>query len=135
MSENNKVLVRTLFEDADRTEALNYELVTPDFTANVAGNPPMDAEAFEQFLMVFYNAFSNFSHTFQDILAEDDKVVFRVMARATHTGDFMGVAATGRNVTVGQIGMARIVDGRISEVWNSPDQVALMQQIGMIPQQ
>lgn len=133
MSEQNRAVVRRLFEETDRREKADPEMFAPGFTAHIAGHPPMTHEAFEQFLGMFYAAFSEFSHTFEDMLAEGDRVAFRAVARAVHTGDFMGIPATGKQVSVVQIGFARVTAGKVAELWNSPDQLGLMQQLGLVP--
>jgi len=133
MSEQNRAVVRRLFEETDRREKADQEMFAPGFTAHIAGIPPMTFEGFEQFLEMFYAAFSDFSHTFEDMLAEDDRVAFRAVARAVHTGEFMGIPATGKQVSIVQIGIARVTEGKVGELWNSPDQLGLMQQLGLVP--
>jgi predicted ester cyclase len=63
----------------------------------------------------------------------DDKVVTRVLWRATHTGPYSGVAPTGRPVAVRDISIWRFVDGKSVENWTVLDQFGLLQQIGAIP--
>lgn len=133
MSKENKALARRLFEEADRDQEAPAELLAPGFTAYIPGSPPMGLEDFRRFLAGFYAAFSEFSHSFEDLVAEDDRVAFRAVARATHTGEFMGIPPTGKEVSVRQIGIVRVEDGKVAELWNSPDQLGLMQQLGAIP--
>jgi hypothetical protein len=83
-----------------------------------------------QFVGAFYTSFAGFTHDVQDLLEEGDKVAFRAVARATHTGAFMAIPATGKQIAVPMIGMARIAGGKVAEWWNSPDQLGLMQQLG-----
>src|SRR5687767_6660729 len=128
--EQKKALVRRFFEQTDREERLPAALCGPGFVARIAGYPPMNLEGFQQFISVFYTSFSGFVHDIEHLLEEGDVVAFRAVARATHTGEFMGVRATGKPISVPIIGMARIVDGRVAEWWNSPDQLGLLQQIG-----
>ena len=68
-----------------------------------------------------------------DIIAEGDKVVVRATMRATHLGEFFGVPATGKEVTMPLIIIYRIADGRIVEHWIQMDVFGLMQQLGAIP--
>ena len=133
MPESNKALVRAFFDTADRAERIPESLCAPGFTAHIAGYPPMDLEAFQQFIGVFYAAFSGFAHDVEDVLVEDDRVAFRAVARATHTAAFMGVPASGKQISVPTIGMARIAGDKVAEWWNSPDQLGLMQQLGALP--
>jgi predicted ester cyclase len=133
MSDVNKALVRTFFATADREERIPEPLCAPGFTARIAGYPPMNLEAFQQFVGLFYSAFSGFAHDIEDLLVEDDRVAFRAVARAMHTSPFMEIPASGKQISVPTIGMARIAEGKIVEWWNSPDQFGLMQQLGALP--
>ena len=133
MIEQKKALVRTFFEQADRETRIPGALCAPGFVAHIGGHPPMSLEAFQQFVAAFYASFTGFIHEIEDMIGDGDLVAFRAVARATHTAEFMGAPATGKQVAVPMIGMARIVDGKIAEWWNSPDQLGLLQQTNAIP--
>jgi predicted ester cyclase len=57
-------------------------------------------------------------------------VVDRWTFSGTHSGEFMGAPATGKRVTVSGIDIFRVADGRLAELWQSWDQLGMMQQIG-----
>lgn len=134
MSEENKAIVRRMFEEEDRSEgSASTELYAPGFTAHIVGFPPMDRTAFQQFLAMWYTGFSDWNHTVEDLVEEGDRVAVRVTAQATHTGDFMGAPATGNRITAVSIGIARIASGQIAEWWNAPDRLGVMEQLGRIP--
>jgi predicted ester cyclase len=84
-------------------------------------------------VMAFRTAFPNWVETVEDVIGEDDRVVVRVTGSGTHRGEFQGVAPTGRHVTAGGIGIARIEDGRIAEAWAAYDALGLLVQLGAIP--
>ena len=69
----------------------------------------------------------------EDLIAEDDKVVARWTARCTHQGEFMGVAPTGRQVTMGGTSIYRFADGKLAEEWKHWDALGLFQQLGTYP--
>jgi predicted ester cyclase len=54
---------------------------------------------------------------------------------ATHAGEFMGIPATGRRVTLAGIDISRIEDGRIAEHWIQCDMLGFLEQLGAIPTQ
>ena len=68
------------------------------------------------------------------MIAEGDRVAFRGFVRTVHTAKFMGVPATGKQIVVPIMGVAKIVNGKISEWWNSPNRLSWMQQICAIPE-
>lgn len=120
MSAENKAIVRSFLEVQDHEERIPAELCSPDFTAHLAGAPPMDLAAFEQFEAVFSAGFSNIRHSLEDIVAEGDRAAFRMTMDATHTGEFMGVPASGKQVSFLGIGIMRIADGNVADYWTSP---------------
>ncbi len=66
-----------------------------------------------------------------DMIADEDRVVVRVTASATATGEFMGVDATGRSYEIGEIHIFRVRDGRLVEHWHQYDAPAMMRQLGI----
>ncbi|MCB0212492.1 MAG: ester cyclase, partial [Anaerolineae bacterium] len=79
------------------------------------------------------SAFSGSSSTVEAMIAEGDLVVSRITFRGTHTGDMMGIPPTGKSVTMSEIIIDRVVEGQIVESWRLFDQMAMMQQLGLIP--
>jgi predicted ester cyclase len=99
-----------------------------------AGNPePINREAMEQMLKMFYTAFPDLHHTFEDQIAEGDKVTLRLTFRGTHQGEFQGIPPTGKEIAITAIVIDRIVDGKMVEHWSNMDSLSLMQQLGVIP--
>lgn len=134
MSGENKTLVRTYFETQDRERRTPTELCAPGFTAYIAGNPTADLEAFQENEEVFFIGFSNIRHRIEDLVAEGDRVAFRMTMDFTHTGEFMGIPATGKQISFSGIGIMRIADDKIAELWGNPDVMSFMQQLGALPQ-
>lgn len=79
------------------------------------------------------SAFPDLQVTVEDQIAEGDKVVNRVIFRGTHSGDFQGTPATGKQIGTQVIDIMRIKDGKIVERWGQGDDLGMMQQLGMIP--
>jgi steroid delta-isomerase-like uncharacterized protein len=90
-------------------------------------------EGVKQIVGVYRAAFPDLHLTIEDLIAEGDKVVVRFTARGTHQGDLMGVAPTGKEVTVTGISIVRIAEGKIVEEWENFDALGMMQQIGAVP--
>jgi steroid delta-isomerase-like uncharacterized protein len=133
--ENNKAAVRR-FNEAFNTGDLDAAVAV--FAANAvihnSGAPdPLNVEGFKQFGGVFRTAFPDGKLTIDDLIVEGDKVVSRVIYRGTHTGDMMGIPPTGKPVTVSAILIDQFADGKIVESWRLFDQMAMMQQLGLVP--
>jgi predicted ester cyclase len=68
------------------------------------------------------------------VIASGDKAVARLRVSGTHMGDFAGIPATGNPVSVNNIDIFRFSeDGLACEHWGVVDQLAMMQQLGVIP--
>lgn len=97
------------------------------------GLPPGIAGSRKAFELAL-TSFSDFRHEIEDQIAEGDKVVTRIKASGTHTGDFLGIAPTGKQVTMTGTAVHRIANGKIVEHWSDIDALGLFQQLGSFPQ-
>ena len=88
-----------------------------------------------EFFRMYRAAFPDLRMDPEDVLGSGDKVVARVRATGTHQGEFMGMPATGRNIDVQLIDIIRFGDdGLAREHWGVVDLMAMMQQLGAIPE-
>ncbi|MCQ3973783.1 MAG: ester cyclase [Anaerolineae bacterium] len=134
-TEENKAISRQWREEFDKKNwAALDEFVAPNVVMHFAGNPdPLGFEEMKQMLKMFYSAFPDLHHTFDDQIAEGDKVVLRLTFRGTHQGEFQGIPPTGKKIEVTATVVDRIVDGKMVEHWSTMDNLSLMQQLGVIP--
>ena len=133
MSEENKALVRQLFDALDaQDKAAVTALVTDDFTAHVAGQPPdVDRAGWDERVDMLYTGFPDLVHDYDEMMSEGDRVFLRATLRGTHKGLFMGHEATGKPIRVEAVGVFQIVDGKVSEEWAILDVAGLESQIGL----
>jgi steroid delta-isomerase-like uncharacterized protein len=88
-----------------------------------------------QFFRMYRAAFPDLRLEPEDVLASGDKAVARVRATGTHQGEFMGMPATGKSVDVQLIDIIRFDDdGLAREHWGVVDLMAMMQQLGVVPE-
>ena len=80
-------------------------------------------------------AFPDLHLTIEDLIAEGDKVVWRLNSKGTHKGPFMGIPATGKTASITGIVIFRLENSRIMEGWVNIDTLGLLQQLGVIPVQ
>ncbi len=136
MSEENKQLIRRFYQAIDDGDpaildqfiAREYDDHHPPFP-NLPPGAAGSREAFYRALA----AFSDFRHQVIDQIAEGDRVVTRMAASGRHTGEFLGIPATGKEVTMTGIAVHRIADGKIAEHWSEVDGFGLFQQLGAFP--
>lgn len=92
-------------------------------------------EGVKQFFRMYKAAFPDLRMDAQDIIVSGDKAVARVRATGTHQGEFLGIPATDRSVDVQLIDIIRFGDdGLAREHWGVFDALAMLQQLGAIPE-
>jgi steroid delta-isomerase-like uncharacterized protein len=87
-------------------------------------------DAFTQQLDLILTAFPDISYRVDLSAAEGDRVATRWTASGTQTGEWQGIAPTGRRVSWSGINIFRIACGKIAESWSEADHIGLRQQLG-----
>lgn len=111
--------------------ALADALIAPDYVDH-RGGPP-GREGFKLGLQMIRAAFPDWSSTPEDMVVEGDRVAARWTVRGTHLGDFMGIPATGRAITMAEAGILRFEGGQLVELWRVADELGLLRQLGVLP--
>lgn len=138
-AEQNKELIRTAVEeiwnngDFDKLK----DLVSDDFVIHFPrpGKEIRGPENVKQFYTELRKAFPDLQFTIIDLLAEDSKVVTHWSATGTHKDEFKGIPATGKRVTFNAMDIDKIIHGKFVECWTNIDELGLMQQLGVIPEE
>ena len=110
------------------------EVVAPDFVDRtpLPGLPPNRA-GLKQAVGQFHAAFAGARWTIEQLVVDRDSVAARLTFRGTHRGEVLGIAPTGRQVTVDGIAIYRIVNGRVREEWAVRDLFGLLRQLDATP--
>ena len=137
MSEENKELARRSWEIvSERNPDLIEEFYPPDL---VWHEPDQDIRGYEQarqFVSTFFDAFPDINITVEDAIAEGDQAVTRYTIRGTHRGETEEFGPpTGRQMELEGITIHRIEGGKIVEEWARYDNLSVMQQLGLVPEQ
>lgn len=77
-------------------------------------------------------AFPDFTPDIQWQVAADNLVTTYKIYRGTHTGDFLGIAPTGKRIEIETVDVMRVVDGKITEHWGVANLLKLMIQLGVV---
>jgi steroid delta-isomerase-like uncharacterized protein len=137
MSADNKALVRRYVEEVlnKKNLALIDELFASSFIDHDSSMPEAKGPAGVKRLAAMAHAsFPDLHFTIEDMIADGDKIVYRYSLRGTHKHDFMGIAATGKQVNVTGIHIYRVSEGKLQEEWENWDMLGLMRQLGVLPQ-
>lgn len=81
----------------------------------------------------FLTAFPDMHTTIEQLVAEDDTVVARLLIEGTHEGPFAGHRPTGRHVSFVSHRFYRLEDGKVAQTWAMQDRLGLMEQLGVLP--
>ncbi len=134
--EENKAAVRRFWEgfNAHNPEVWD-EVCTPNFINHDPSLPVPDADlqTIKEVIGGLLATFPDLKSDEEDLISDGDKIVVRRTFRGTHKGEFMGVAASGREVTFTGTFIDRLTGGKIDEQWAVFDALGLMQQIGGVP--
>ena len=90
-------------------------------------------EANRQFWTAFFAALPDLTATLEDLVISGDRVVGRFVYRGTHTGQFMGIPASGNPVEMRSIDIWRVRDAMFVEHWDELNLLQLFQQMGALP--
>ena len=132
--EQNKQVIHQVFESYNQQDMEKAErLFSPKHVFHFPGAPPMDWNSHKQFIVGLSKAFPDLHFKVEDILAEDDKVAYRLTVSGTHRGEFQSIPPTNKKVSFTSTGISNIVDGKVAEDWVDADTMGLMQQLGVIP--
>jgi steroid delta-isomerase-like uncharacterized protein len=106
------------------------ELYSADFVCHFLVGPDWKGiEGIKQEVQQHRLAFPDWSETVDDIIAEGDRVVIRFTSTGTHRGTFQGIAPTGRRVSIREVAIYRLANGKIVEQWGQPDLFGMQQQL------
>ena len=138
-AEENKALVRRFVEEFwnEGNTATADELMAPDAEIHMPTGEMVDLDGLKGFAGTFRESFPDWHSTFEELIAEGDRVAERWTGRGTHRGELQGIPPTGKRIEVPGSVFYRIVGGKIVEFRGQLDMMSLMQQLGAIasPQQ
>jgi C-1 hydroxylase len=118
----NKAALRDMLAatDAGDLDAV-VAFYSPDYVDHDAsesrGGDRTHASALRPAFARFYSAFSGTRHVLEDMVAEGDRVAARISVEAKHTGEILGIAATGQVIRNESLVIYRFEEGRIRERW------------------
>jgi predicted ester cyclase len=123
VSEANKTVVRRLVAEVFNGGRL--ELIEELYA-------PRLAAAARRWIEPFRASFPDIHMEVIDLIAEGDKVVGRFICSATHLGEWLGHAPTGRRFErVDEVAIFRLRDGKIVHAWSLEDTLSRLRQLGL----
>jgi steroid delta-isomerase-like uncharacterized protein len=120
---HNEVWNQGNFEVIDEIYAKDYQCHF------ICGLEASGQDGVQEFISSHRESFPDWTEKVVDIVADGDRVVTRYISTGTHKGEFQGVAATGRKITISEVSIHRVLNGKIVEQWGFPDGLDHMRQL------
>ena len=109
----------------DRYLAPNFIEHNPNLPPGLAGR--------KQFATAVMAGFSDYRAEIQEVVAEGDRVIGRVLWTGTQDGPFLGRPATGNKVRFSTADFFRIENGKLAEHWDVVDSLPRAIALGLVP--
>jgi steroid delta-isomerase-like uncharacterized protein len=134
VKENKKVLLRfqkEVFNGSDWSIENLRRHLTEDFIDHAAMvGDPLGFEGVQMRFSAWASAFEDAEEDNIEMVGEDDILAVLYDLHAKHSGDFLGVPPSGREVVIPGIEFVRIRDGKIAEHWGIYDFLTTAEEIG-----
>lgn len=131
VTENKSVVLRSekeLWSSGNLAAA--DELYSNDFVCHfIIGPEWRGVEGIKNEVRQHRISFPDWNERVDDIVAEGDKVVIRFTSTGTQRGEFAGIAPTGKKVSIQEVAIFRLANGKIVEQWGVPDLHGLLNQL------
>lgn len=129
----NKELIRRLFDEV--LNAGNFGLLDQLIGASYMEHNPVTNQAsgaagVRDKVRGMRAAFPDLRFLLEELIGEDEIVAARYRWQGTHKGVFLGIAPTGRRVSVRGMDFYRLEDGRVIEHWDTVDEFGMLSQLG-----
>ena len=132
-----RLIVKRLFEEPWKG---NFEVIDEFVAANYVGHDPAEPEpirgpaGLRANIEMYLAGFPDGGITVDDQIVDGDKVATRWTGRGTQTGEFAGIAPTGKEVTISGLTISRLEGGMVVEEWATWDTLGMLIQLGAIPE-
>ena len=133
-AEENKAMVHRFVEEFwnQGNTATADELMAGDAQIRMPTGEMFDLDELKGFNRGWRESFPDWHSTFEELIAEGDRVAERWTGRGTHLGELTGIPPTGKRVEAPGSVFYRIAGGKIVEFRGQLDMMGLMQQLGVL---
>jgi steroid delta-isomerase-like uncharacterized protein len=120
-SNENKKNVQRIIDSYNRNR---LEIIDELFDKNyvyhgIGEESQASRDEWKMFLQKMRKAFPDQKVYIHDLVAEGDKVAYRMTVEGTHGGELQGIPPTGRKVTIQTVGIMKFKDGKLVEEWEN----------------
>ena len=133
MPDSNGTIVRRFVDEVINNGNFStlHELVHPSYVYRSPDQELHGQQALKALFSSYRRGLPDLNATIDDLIASGDKVAIAITLSGTHTGDLMGIPATGKPLKVHGMVLSRLADGKIVEEWEILDMLGMLQQLGV----
>jgi steroid delta-isomerase-like uncharacterized protein len=132
--EQNKAIVNRWFEEMNKGNVEIFrEMFHPEFVLYSPSNTtkPFSLEETIETVKMNFKAISDYNLSIQELVAKGDKVIVRFIETGTHSGEWLGIPATGNKYEISTISIWHLKDGKVAEYREEADWLGVFLQLGM----
>lgn len=135
--ENNAKIVRALHDlwcsgDVDKIPEIYSEDFLVHWPHGFKVNESHGYDGVREAILSIKKGIPDWYEDVKDMIVSEDKVVTRYTSTGTHKGTYAGVAATGKKMSLDEISIYRIADGKVAEQWCLSDDVTTLLTLGIL---
>jgi len=134
--EQNKKIIQRYYSEVWNQGKLDVLDVLLDqqyinHTPSVPGPPP-GPKGLKPIVAAIRKAFPDLHYEIKDIIVNDSMAVARVVMTGTQLDSLFDLPPTGKKISVNQINIEKIRNGKVIEHWRVTDELSLMRQLGFV---
>jgi steroid delta-isomerase-like uncharacterized protein len=137
MLQSNEKTIRRLVDEVINKQHLAVidEIIHPDYVHRTPGGELHGRQALRELLTAYQTALPDLHVKIDELVCTDNKAVLFFTLSGTHEDEFMGIPATGKQVSINGMTRSYIENGQIIEEWELLDQLTMFQQLGIVSMQ
>lgn len=116
-----------------RLDMFNDSNFTKDVIMHASPTDIKGIDSARSYYANYLTGFSNITFTIKDVFGQGEKLVKHWNFKGTHTGNFFGIPATGKTVSLDGVTLVRMSNGKIAEERDFFDNLEFMTQLGLMP--
>lgn len=137
-AERNKELVREFFLQRWNEGGVPSDKVDPEYMVHQQTGTTLSVDEFQAAIDGLRESFPDMRMDIEDVIATDEKVVIRHVWSGTQETDFahegITIPQTGNRAEMAGIAIFRVSDEQITEAWYVEDTLALLRDLGALPE-
>ena len=132
--EDNKKLIETYFYRVWNNGELDLldTILDEKYVNHSPGGsniPPPGAVSLKPIIAAMRKGFPDLHYSINDLVITETRIVARVTMTGTLLGELWGMQPNGKKITVQQVNIEYVKNGRISEHWRLTDELTMMKQL------